>query len=291
MNKRNIIVLKNQGFCFGVTRAIELTESNLNEFKKPIYLLGDLVHNKNVSLYFEKLGVTILKGKSRLEMLDQVDSGTVIITAHGVGNNIYKKIKEKGLDCFDTTCPFVKKSFDLIKEYLNNNFDIIYIGKKNHPETEGVISESDKIHLIENIEDIEKLDIKNPLIALSNQTTMSIYDIEDIVNKLKEKYQNLVVLKTICNATKNRQNELSEELLKLSNKEFLCIVVGDPTSNNTKMLEKRAKSFKNGLTIKIEDKFGLDLNLIKNYSNIVITSGASTPIALVNEILEEINNL
>ena len=254
MNNKNLIVLKNQGFCFGVTRAIEIVEKNLTDFKKPIYLLGDLVHNKNVSNYLETLGITILKGQSRLEMLDQVSCGTVIITAHGVGSNIYNKIKEKDLDFFDATCPFVKKSIDLINEYLDLNFDIIYIGKKNHPETEGVISESSNIHLIEKIDDIENLDIKNSKIALSNQTTMSIYDIEDIVNKLKEKYPNLVVLKTICNATKNRQKELSDTLINLNDKEFLCIVIGDPTSNNTKILEKRAKSLKNGLTIKIESK-------------------------------------
>ena len=291
MNKINLIVLENQGFCFGVTRAIKLCEDNLNSFKKPIYLLGDLVHNKNVSNYFESLGVTILKGNSRLEMLDKVNSGTVIITAHGVGSNIYNKIKEKGLDLFDCTCPFVKKASDLILEYINNNYDIIYIGKKNHPETEGVISESERIHLIENINDIDNLNIDNHLIGLSNQTTMSIYDIEDIVNKVKEKYPHVVILKTICNATKNRQKELSDCLTNLNNQEFLCIVIGDPTSNNTLMLEKRAKSFKNGLTIKIEDKNMLDINLVKKYQNVVITSGASTPHVIVNEVIDKIKGI
>ena len=291
MNKINLIVLENQGFCFGVTRAIKLCEDNLNSFKKPIYLLGDLVHNKNVSNYFENLGVTILKGNSRLEMLDKVTSGTVIITAHGVGSNIYDKIKSKGLDLFDCTCPFVKKASDLILEYINNSYDIIYIGKNNHPETEGVISESNRIHLIENINDVDNLNINNHLIGLSNQTTMPIYDIEDIVNRVKEKYPNVVILKTICNATKNRQKELSDCLTNLKEQEFLCIVIGDPTSNNTLMLEKRAKSFKNGLTIKIESKDMLDLDLVNKYKNIVITSGASTPHVIVNEVIDKIKSL
>ena len=224
-------------------------------------------------------------------MLDQIESGTVIITAHGVGSNIYNKIKDKGLDLFDCTCHFVKKASDLILEYINNNYDIIYIGKKNHPETEGVISESNRIHLIENIDDIDNLVINNDLIGLSNQTTMSIYDIEDIVNKVKEKFPNVVILKTICNATKNRQKELSDCLNNLNNQEFLCIVVGDPTSNNTLMLEKRAKSFKNGLTIKIEDKNMLDINLVKKYQNVVITSGASTPHVIVNEVIDKIKSI
>ena len=128
------------------------------------------------------------------------------------------------------------------------------------------------------------------MIGLSNQTTMSIYDIEDIVNKVKEKYPNVVILKTICNATKNRQKELSDCLTNLNNQDFLCIVIGDPTSNKTLMLEKRAKSFKKGLTIKIEGKDMLDLDLVNKYQNIVITSGASTPQVIVNEVIEKIKN-
>ena len=289
MNNKNIIVLKNQGFCFGVKSAIELLEKNIESLPKPIYLLGNIVHNKFVKEHFLNLGVIVLENGSRLDMLDTIEKGSVVITAHGVSSVVYKKIKDKGLVFLDTTCPFVKKSSDLILEYIDNNYDVIYIGKKNHPETEGILSESNKIHLVENINDLYKLDIKNSLIALSNQTTMSIYDIEEIILKAKELYPNIEVLKTICNATKNRQKELSDALINLNGEKTLVIVIGDPTSNNTKMLEKRANGFKNALTIKIEDESMLDVNIVNEFKNIIITSGASTPIAIVNIVIDKIN--
>ena len=165
MKDKNIIVLKNQGFCFGVKSAIEMLEKNISTLPKPIYLLGNIVHNKFVKEHFLNLGVIVLENETRSKMLENISSGSVVITAHGVGSDIYKIIKEKGLSVLDTTCPFVKKSSELILEYVNNGYDVIYIGKKNHPETEGVLSESKMIHLIENLEDINNLNIKNNLIS------------------------------------------------------------------------------------------------------------------------------
>lgn len=291
MKEKNIIVLKNQGFCFGVKSAIDLLEENINKLPKPIYLLGNIVHNKFVKKHFEDLGVIVLENDTRINMLNNINSGSVVITAHGVSSSIYKLLEEKKIPYLDTTCPFVKKSSELILEYINNGYDVVYIGKKNHPETEGIISESNHIHLIENINDLNLLHIYNSKIALSNQTTMSIYDIEEIVNKIKEIYPNIVVLKTICNTTKNRQKELSETLNNLNGDNTLVFVIGDPTSNNTKMLEKRANGFKNALVFKIEDESMLDANLVKKYSNIVITSGASTPSYIVDKVIDKINNI
>lgn len=291
MKEKNIIVLKNQGFCFGVKSAIDLLEENINKLPKPIYLLGNIVHNKFVKKHFEDLGVIVLENDTRINMLNNINSGSVVITAHGVSSSIYKLLEEKKIPYLDTTCPFVKKSSELILEYVNNGYDVVYIGKKKHPETEGIISESNHIHLIENINDLNLLHINNSKIALSNQTTMSIYDIEEIVNKIKEIYPNIVVLKTICNTTKNRQKELSETLNNLNGDNTLVFVIGDPTSNNTKMLEKRANGFKNALVFKIEDESMLDANLVKKYSNIVITSGASTPSYIVDKVIDKINNI
>lgn len=291
MKEKNIIVLKNQGFCFGVKSAIDLLEENINKLPKPIYLLGNIVHNKFVKKHFEDLGVIVLENDTRINMLNNINSGSVVITAHGVSSSIYRLLEEKKIPYLDTTCPFVKKSSELILEYVNNGYDVVYIGKKKHPETEGIISESNHIHLIENINDLNLLHINNSKIALSNQTTMSIYDIEEIVNKIKEIYPNIVVLKTICNTTKNRQKELSETLNNLNGDNTLVFVIGDPTSNNTKMLEKRANGFKNALVFKIEDESMLDANLVKKYSNIVITSGASTPSYIVDKVIDKINNI
>lgn len=287
----NIIVLKNQGFCYGVTRAIEQTDQIMSSLPKPVHLLGPLVHNKFVSDYFKAKGIIILTGQNRLEMLAKINTGSVIITAHGASPLVYKTIAQKQLSLFDATCPHVTLSMKKIKEYLDLGYDIIYIGKQNHPETEAALGLGKKIHLIETIDDIANLEISNSLIALSNQTTMSIFDIETIIESLKLKFPQIVILKTICNATKNRQKELSDTIVSLAGEKVLVVIVGDNTSNNTLMLQKRADSFKNASTIKIESKDELSLNFVKQYPNIIVASGASTPLKIVNDVIDKLTTL
>lgn len=292
MNKKyNIVTLKEQGFCYGVTRAINLTYDNLDFLPKPIYLLGNLVHNKYVSDYFREKGIIILEGKSRIEMLDMINKGSVIVTAHGVSPAVYRKIEDKKLTLFDTTCPHVLLSMKEIKEYINLGFDVIYIGKDGHPETEAALGISSKVHLVENINDINKIEITNTKVALSNQTTMSLFDIEEIIKRAKDKFSNLVVIKTICHATKNRQKELSDTISSFKGENVLVIVIGDIMSNNTKMLQKRADGFKNATTIKIESVNELDIDFIKYFKNIIVASGASTPLPVVNKVIETLNSL
>ena len=177
----------------------------------------------------------------------------------------------------------------LIHEHLNKGYSILYIGKNHHPEAEGVLSESTNIHLIENINDVHNLNITNNLIAVTYQTTMSIDDIQDIINEIKNKYPNVVVLESICNATKNRQKELTDTLSKFEDYPTLVIVVGDPSSNNTEMLVQRAKAFPNTYVIKVENSLDSKLDIVDKYDNIVVTSGASTPIDLVNSVIDKIS--
>ena len=289
MNKnidRKIIKLPLQSFCFGVKNAVEetnriLTNSNI---AKPIYMLGEIVHNKYISEYFEKNGIIVFKSGTRLEMLEKINSGSVIFTAHGVSPKVQSLALEKGLSTFNTTCPFVKNSIKLIQRYLNDNYTILYIGSKNHPESETALAISDNIILIENINDVNNLNISCDKIVVTNQTTMSIYDIYHIVEALKAKYPQLVVMEKVCNAAKERQEMIYEVAKKHVDDNLVAfIVVGDKKSHNSTKLADIISSYnKNVFFVETIDE--LDLLSLDSFSTIYIASGTSTPIAIVDEI-------
>ena len=277
-----------QGFCGGVKNAIDIAKKAIkNENNiKPIYLLGSLIHNEHVMRSLEDLGLILIddKNKTRLELLDEIKSGSVIFSAHGVSDKVYLKAKEKKLNIIDATCPFVKIVHNNIKKYLNLGYDIIYIGTKGHPECEGVLGISDKIKLITNKIDALNYQNNNDNIYLSTQTTLSIYEIDEIINIFKNKFKNIIIDNKICNATTVRQ-----EAIYNAKKTDLFIIVGDQKSSNTKKLYNIAKEKFNA--IMINDKNDLDINLLKNIKEISITSGASTPSYLVDEIIKYINKI
>ncbi|MCR4897759.1 MAG: 4-hydroxy-3-methylbut-2-enyl diphosphate reductase [Acholeplasmatales bacterium] len=277
-----------QGFCGGVKNAIDIAKKAIKDENniKPIYLLGSLIHNEHVMRSLEDLGLILIddKNKTRLELLDEIKSGSVIFSAHGVSDKVYLKAKEKNLNIIDATCPFVKIVHNNIKKYLNLGYDIIYIGTKGHPECEGVLGISDKINLITNKQDALNYQNDKDNIYLSTQTTLSIYEIDEIINILKNKIKNIIIDNKICNATTVRQ-----EAIYNAKKTDLFIIVGDQKSSNTKKLYNIAKEKFNA--IMINDKNDLDINLLKNINEISITSGASTPSYLVDEIIDYINKI
>lgn len=274
-----------QSYCSGVMNAINLVMDNYKNYPKPIYMLGKLIHNDIVMNKFKELGIIILddKSKTRLELLDEISSGTVIISAHGVSDKVIEKAKNKGLNIIDSTCPYVKKISNNIKEYLNKGYDIIYIGTKGHPEVEGVLGISNNINLITNINDINNLNINNDKIYITNQTTLSIIEIENIYNLLKNKFPSSIIDNKICLATTKRQEAIiNQEPVDL------CIIVGDINSSNTKKLYELAKD--NNIKATMCDSLNtLDKSLLEGIKSVSISSGASTPIYLVDEIIEYIN--
>lgn len=278
-----------QGYCNGVKRALEIANKALDDPNtiKPIYLLGHIIHNKHVVKSLEDKGAIIIddKTKTRLELLDLINEGSVIFSAHGVSPLVFEKAKNKGLNIIDTTCPNVLIVHKRIKEYLNKNYDCIYIGTKNHPECEGVLGIDNNIKFISNIMDIENLNVKNDNIYVTNQTTLSKFDMQDIIYKLLNKYPKAIIDDKICNATTVRQEAMANQKIV-----DLCIVVGDKSSSNTKKLAKVSEEIVGIKTILCEDLNTLDKNELKNVNSISISSGASTPDYIVNEIIEYLNN-
>lgn len=279
-----------QGYCNGVKRALDIIDEAINDssIKKPIYLLGSIIHNKNVVNDLIKKGVILIedRNKTRLELLDEINKGSVVFSAHGVSPLVYEKAKDKNLNIIDATCGYVKVVHNKIIDYLNKGYDVIYIGTLKHPECEGVLGISNKIHFITNIDDINNLNINNELIYCTNQTTLSKFDISDLFDELKKKYNNIIIDDKICNATTIRQ-----EAMKNQKKADLCIVVGDILSSNTKKLAKVSLEQASIKTILVENVGDLKSFDFKNINEINISSGASTPSYIVDEIINYLEKL
>lgn len=285
-----VVKILPRGYCHGVITAMHKVSEAISDdsLAQPIYILGQIVHNKNITKAFSEKGVITLSGGSREELLKQVDQGTVIITAHGIDYHLIKKAKDKGLTVIDATCSDVYKTHDIIKDKLNDGYEVIYIGKKNHPEPEGVLGiNKEKIHLVENTTDIDNLNISSEKICITNQTTMSTWDVDDLIKYSKTKYPNLEVIKEICNATQERQEAVVNQAKDCD----LCLVVGDVASNNSKRLVDVCQNKAKTKAKLIADVNDIDINWLLDPSvkKVGVTSGASTPSILTNQVIEYIN--
>ncbi|MER2088468.1 MAG: 4-hydroxy-3-methylbut-2-enyl diphosphate reductase [Sporosarcina sp.] len=284
-----VLKITPRGYCYGVVDAMIIARNAALDktLPRPIYILGMIVHNKHVTDAFEEDGIITLDGENRLEILEQVETGTVIFTAHGVSPEVRELAKRKGLVSIDATCPDVTVTHDLIKEKTSDGYDIIYIGKQNHPEPEGAIGVAPHaVHLIETIEDVEKLDVKNDKLLVTNQTTMSQWDVVHIMDALKEKYPHIGVHKEICLATQVRQEAVAQQ----AGETELLIVVGDPMSNNSNRLTQVSVEIADTPSYRISDVSELDVKWLEGIQTVGVTAGASTPTLIVREVIAFLEN-
>ncbi|WP_091067839.1 4-hydroxy-3-methylbut-2-enyl diphosphate reductase [Paenibacillus sp. NFR01] len=280
-----VIKISPRGYCYGVVDAMVMArQAALNlDLPRPIYILGMIVHNSHVTNSFEDDGIITLDGANRLEILEKVDKGTVIFTAHGVSPEVRRLAREKGLTTVDATCPDVTKTHDLIREKAAEGFDIIYIGKKGHPEPEGAVGIApEHVHLIEKEEEIAGLTIDSSRIVITNQTTMSQWDIKHIMKKLLEKFPGAEVHNEICMATQVRQEAVAEQAGQCD----LVIVVGDPRSNNSNRLAQVSEDIAGTPAHRIADISELQLEWLKGVQKVGVTSGASTPTPITKEVIQ-----
>lgn len=271
-----------RGYCTGVIRAIQMVKKSTN-LPEPIYILGMIVHNQYIVDAFTSIGIKTIdkKGATRLELLDEIDQGTVVITAHGASEEVFKKAKDKGLYILDATCPDVVTTHNVIKEYLTKGYDILYIGKKGHPEAEGSIAiEPNRIHLITAQKDIDQLS-KNKKYLITNQTTMSLYDVFSLCEYADEQLPHLIVAKETCDATKVRQ----EAIASLDEEIDVVFVVGDPNSHNSKKLAKIAHDKSKKQVYLIESVKDITVEMLKDKTVAAVSSGASTPTYLTKQVI------
>ena len=280
----NVIKIAPRGYCYGVVDAMVIARNAALDktLPRPIYILGMIVHNKHITDAFKEEGIVTLDGQNRKEILEQVDSGTVIFTAHGVSPEVRELAKQKGLVTIDATCPDVTKTHDLIRQKEKEGYTIIYIGKRNHPEPEGAIGVApDIVHLVANEEDVDNLTIDTKKILVTNQTTMSQWDVAHIMEKIEEKYPHAEFEKEICLATQIRQEAVAEQ----AGDADVLIVVGDPRSNNSNRLAQVSEEIAHTRAYRIADLSELDLDWIKHAKTVAVTAGASTPTPITKEVI------
>jgi len=252
------------------------------DLPRPIYILGMIVHNSHVTQSFEDEGIITLDGPNRMDILNQVESGTVIFTAHGVSPEVRKLARDKGLTTLDATCPDVTRTHDLIRDKVADGYEIIYIGKKGHPEPEGAIGIApDHVHLIEKEEEIEQLQVKSSRIIITNQTTMSQWDIKHIMKSLLDKFPGAEIHNEICLATQVRQEAVAEQ----AGQADLVIVVGDPRSNNSNRLAQVSEEIAGVPAHRIGDVTELKREWLEGVGKVAVTSGASTPTPITKEVI------
>ena len=274
-----VVLAKSSGFCFGVKRAVDRVYEQLADHKK-IYTYGPIVHNEDVVKDLEKQGVRVLNTKEELEALTE---GSVVIRAHGVPKRIYEIMEQRGIECIDATCPFVKRIHKIVEKESTEGRHIIIVGNAKHPEVEGIMGWcKNPATVIESKE--EALDFKgspDDKYCMVSQTTFNYKKFQELVEIFQKKGYDIIVANTICSATEERQKEASE----LAAKADVMIVIGGTHSSNTRKLYELCKSECEN-TYYIQTLADLQLELPNSVELVGITAGASTP----NKIIEEVQN-
>jgi 4-hydroxy-3-methylbut-2-enyl diphosphate reductase len=276
------------GFCDGVRRAFErVSDIKFEKIKKPIYVLGSLVHNQDVVARIEEKGIRKIDMQTFLDAKDG-EIGTLIITAHGVGPKIYAIAKEKNIDIIDTTCPRVIKVQRLAQVYLKRGYFIVLIGDKDHKEVKSIFEwGGGKAAIISNHVDLHNFDIKDDVkIAILSQTTQSKDFVKEVGEYLQNKYTNVENLDTICLATEERQDEIK----KIARDNNAVIVIGSPDSANSNRLFEISSNV-NPKTIFIERAGDLDSSWFSGLETVAVTAGASTPDWIIADVISRIKNL
>ncbi len=276
-----IITAKSAGFCFGVNRAIEACYNEIEKGGR-IVTYGPLIHNKNVNKDLEN------KGVKSVDTLDGCEGATVIIRSHGVGKAVYDELERRNIHYVDGTCPFVKKIHNIVRKKRDEGYEIIIIGDGKHPEVIGINGWCDNSAItIDNVDDAQKLILDDEKkYAVVVQTTFRENKFYDILKILKEKSEKITEENTICSATEERQTEA----VKISQNVDKMLVIGDKGSSNTqKLYEICRKNCRN--TYYIETIEDLVLNNCKFNDKIGITAGASTPPAIIKEVITTMSEM
>lgn len=280
---KQILLISPRGFCAGVTRAIDTVVEVLEKFGPPVYVKHEIVHNKHV--------IDDLKAKGAIFIEDINDAPIdkpLVFSAHGVAKNILDTAKQMNKYVVDATCPLVTKVHVQAIKFYNLNYKIILIGHKNHPEVEGTLGQlpAGAIVLIENLDDIQNLKFENEdKLAYVTQTTLSVDDTKEIIDALKKKFPHIKSSpkEDICYATTNRQNAIKDYAHECDS----FIVVGSKNSSNSNRLVEVAKKSGCDLCVLLENANNLNIDNYKNHQTIGLSSGASVPDILVQDVISK----
>ena len=266
------------GFCFGVRRAIEVVEAQLEKNTDSVYCLGDLIHNPGV---MDKLAS---KGLCVVRALNEVSSGTVFTRAHGVDPAILQEGEERGLRMIETTCPYVRRVQELARSLAEQSYHLVVVGSSDHPEVKGVIAaaRTSSYTVVETEQDLEQLPREGKL-GVVVQTTESLDNLRNIVKNLIDNHLELRLFNTICQVVLDRRAETVE----MSREVGAMVVLGGRQSSNTRQIAELCHS-QSVVTFLVERAEELDLNSIKHHGIIGLTGGTSTPASAIKDLRKKL---
>jgi 4-hydroxy-3-methylbut-2-en-1-yl diphosphate reductase len=285
LTHRRVILARPRGFCAGVVRAIDIVERALTLFEgQPVYVRHEIVHNRAV---VDELSA---KGAIFVSEIDQIPAGSAtIFSAHGVASSVEAAAKCRDLDVIDATCPLVRKVHKEGRAYAEKGFDVILVGHRGHPEVEGTRGQiPGRLHIVGTSDEVATIDVADPnKVAFVTQTTLSIFDTQDVIAALRARFPAIVGPDTrnICYATQNRQ----KAVLDLAGQIDLLIVVGSGNSSNANRL--RELGVNNGIaSYLIDSPAKFDPAWLDGVTSIGVTAGASTPESLIQAVLARIES-
>lgn len=275
-----------RGFCAGVDRAIAIVNRALDVFGAPIYVRHEVVHNKFVVDGLRDRGAVFVD-----ELHEVPDDAIVIFSAHGVSKQVQNEASDRGLKVFDATCPLVTKVHMEVMKYSRDGMECVLIGHEGHPEVEGTMGQFDgshggDIYLVETVEDVALLKVKNPeQLAYVTQTTLSVDDTAQIIDALREHFPNIQGPRKddICYATQNRQDAVKTLALETD----VVFVVGSPNSSNSNRLRELAERC-GATAYLVDDPQQVEKQWLESAKTIGVTAGASAPEELVLKVVNRL---
>jgi 4-hydroxy-3-methylbut-2-enyl diphosphate reductase len=280
-----ILLASPRGFCAGVDRAIEIVERALERYGAPVYVRHEIVHNRYVVDALREKGAIFIESPS-----EAPDGAQLIFSAHGVSPQVRSEANENNLQTIDATCPLVTKVHVEVKRMVAQGFEIIMIGHAGHVEVEGTMGQAPgQMHLVETVEDVQRLQVRNPeRLGCVTQTTLSIDDTAKVKESLKQRFPSILLPKRddICYATQNRQDAVKS----LAEKADLVIIVGAPASSNSNRLVEVAA--KRGIrSVLIQNADAIEPDWLEGVACVGVSAGASTPEFLIEQVIERLKEL
>ena len=277
-----ILLANPRGFCAGVNMAIDVVEQVLNMRGAPVYVYHEIVHNRHVVDDFRARGVVFVDDVSEVP-----DGRVIVYSAHGISPAVREAARNKKLVEVDATCPLVIKVHHEVQRFAREGYSILFIGHAKHDEAVGTVGEApDAITVVESVEDVERLEVKDPSkVAYVTQTTLSLYDAQRIIDALKAKFPKIKAppKEDICYATTNRQNAVAEVAPEVD----LVLVIGSRNSSNSQRLVETAHQAGKGAYL-IDDQSELDPAWFDGVETVLITAGASAPEHLVQDLVNRL---
>jgi 4-hydroxy-3-methylbut-2-en-1-yl diphosphate reductase len=277
-----------RGYCHGVVDAFRIAKRVRESTDGPVRMLGQLVHNTHVTDDLQQQGIKLVDPPNRLAGLEQIHDGTVIFTAHGVSPQVKQRAAEMGLTAVDATCSDVVRTHDLVRDLAGRGYDVVYVGRKGHPEPEGVIGEAPgRVHLVQDLADVEALDIAGDRVAVTCQTTLSMWDTDELIDAVKRRYPTVEVHNEICRATQERQ----EAAVAAAREVDLVIVVGSLRSSNSCRLVEVVRKLTGTPAHLVDGPDDIDPRWFEGVRRVGVTSGASTPSQLTRRVIQHLEAL